>query len=77
MKNTDIGFEKFEADFYADPNTMYIKSENVDSAKATQIVKPSFEQRSSFYERLRESDDVAKASILDSYMKNIRIKRGG
>ena len=25
MKNTDIGFEKFEEDFYADPKTAYRK----------------------------------------------------
>ena len=31
MKNTDIGFEKFEEDFIADLNTMYIKPENKDS----------------------------------------------
>ena len=76
MKNTAIGFEEFEEDFIADLNTMYIKPENVDSENAIQIVKPSFEQRSSFYDRMRESDDVAKASILDSYMKSMRIKRG-
>lgn len=28
MKNTDIGFEKFEEDFIANPNTMYIKPDN-------------------------------------------------
>lgn len=25
MKTTDIGFERFEEDFYADPKTMFIK----------------------------------------------------
>ena len=28
MNITDIGFEKFEEDFYANPNTMYIKPDN-------------------------------------------------
>jgi hypothetical protein len=77
MKNTAIGFERFEEDFSADINTMYIKPENADSANAIQIVKPSFEQRSSFYERWRKIDNVAKVSLNDSYMKNLCIKRGG
>ena len=30
MKTTDIGFEKFSMDFYADPNTAFIKPEKDD-----------------------------------------------
>lgn len=34
MKNTDIGFEKFEEDFIADLNTMYIKPKNSQGDKS-------------------------------------------
>ena len=76
MKNIDIGFEKFEEDFTADLNTMYIKPEKIDSSRVVQIVKPSSKQRSKLYERLSKNDNIAKVSINDNYIKGLRIKRG-
>lgn len=49
MKTTDIGFERFEEEFYADPSTAFIKPKNLD--EYTQIVHPSSEQRKKFYKR--------------------------
>lgn len=50
MKTTDIGFEKFEEDFTADVNTMYIKPGSVDSANVIQTINSSFERRKALYE---------------------------
>ncbi len=33
MKTTDIGFERFEKDFYADPKTMFIKPNKTEAIK--------------------------------------------
>ena len=33
MKTTDIGFEKFEEDFYADSKTMFIKSDRTKDTR--------------------------------------------
>ena len=59
MKYTDIGFEKFEEDFHADLNTMYIKPKNEDLEKYTQIAKPSRERREEF---LKIKEPLVKAS---------------
>lgn len=48
MKTTDIGFERFEEDFYADINTMYIKPKEEDSEKYIQIIKSSNKHREEF-----------------------------
>ena len=48
MKTTDIGFERFEEDFYADTSTAFIKT---DPEEYTKIVKSSsIEQREKFLE---------------------------
>jgi hypothetical protein len=33
MKTTDIGFERFEEDFYADPKTMFIKPDRTKDTR--------------------------------------------
>lgn len=67
MKAKDIGFERFEEDFYADINTMYIKPKNEDLEKYTQITKPSREQRSEFYKR---KEPYVKAAW-ERYVENV------
>lgn len=48
MKTTDVGFEKFEEDFYADINTMYVKPKEEDYEKYIQIIKPTNKHREEF-----------------------------
>lgn len=68
MKTTDIGFERFEEDFYADINTMYIKPNNEDFEKYTQITKcASREQREEF---LKIKESYLRASW-ERYVKNL------
>ena len=61
MNTTDIGFEKFEEDFYADLNTMYIKPKDEDLEKYTQVIKSSInrEQREEFLKRKEPYAKVA------------------
>ena len=60
--NLDIGFERFEEDFHADLNTMYIKpnQNNEDLERYTQITtKTSREQKERF---LKEKRPLVMAS---------------
>ena len=67
MKVADIGFERFEEDFYADINTMYVKPKNEDSEKYIQIVKPSAKQRGEF---LKNKKPLVMASW-ERYVKSL------
>jgi hypothetical protein len=62
MKTTDIGFESFEEDFYADINTMYIKPKEEDSKNYIQIVKSSNKRRELREEFLKRKKPLIMAA---------------
>ena len=68
LKATDIGFERFEEDFYADPNTMLIKAKSISDDENALDVSLSYNK--TFEE---EMEDLRKVTLAESYLKSLGV----
>ena len=76
MKTTDIGFERFEEDFHAISDTMFIKSNVVNNTSS--LLDCSLTYSKTFEEEMEEQRKMELAiSHLESLGVEVRIKYGG
>ena len=69
MKTTDIGFEKFEEDFYAVPDTMFIKSNTINDTGS--LLDNSLTYSKTPEEEFKEQRMV---SFAENYVESLGIK---
>lgn len=68
MKTTDIGFEKFEEDFYAIPDTIFIKTKTIND---TSLLDCSLTYSKTPEE---EFEEQRRVSIAENYLESLGIK---
>ena len=71
MKTADIGFERFEEDFYADLDTMYIKPNDEDLEQYTQIIKASSKKHNAHREEFLKNKKPLVMTAYERYLEKL------
>lgn len=69
MKTTDIGFERFEEDFHAIPDTMLIKSNTINNTSSLSDCSLTYSKTPE-----EEFEEQRIASLAENYLENLGIK---
>lgn len=67
--NLDIGFERFEEDFYADVDTLFIKTNVINDTNSLLDTSLTYSKTPE-----EEFEEQRKASLAESYLESIGIK---
>ena len=69
MKTTDIGFERFEEDFYAVPDTMFIKENTINNTSSLLDCSLTYSKTPE-----EEFEEQRRVLLAENYLESLGIK---